>query len=599
MAVCLIRAALGSTVRETKEMAMSKPTDETRNEQGWSTSRRAGRTFIPLTDLLQDRMTKQDLMRVLPALVLSLLLNAMLIASLLLFNNNKTDTNKSASNAAAQARAIDQKTAFDPKPKDDFIDPGAVDLAIGDAALDTEIKIPADQAKPELDVGLDLLKDPTKPSGIGSGSEGGIQGANGNDLKGLSGMPLVGQEYGFSGNHGAGPVGDGVGLLEGLGGGSVKAGGTALRNGDLNKIAGIMGGTDASQRAVAMGLQWLKKHQASDGHWSMEDYQRHSPGCNCRVQIELELQPNDTAATALGLLPFLGAGHTHLKPTPYRDTVAAALQYLMRRFDQQGDLGGTMYGHALATIALCEAYAATRDPKLRDSAQRAVNFIVYAQNPRTGGWRYRPRTNGDTSVLGWQIMALKSAELSDLKVPPKTFDLANQFLDACQIKIKLPEVPNTEFVGFSYMPGEYETLALSSAGLLSREYLGWGAKNPDLVSGCNYLIQRLPPKVEEFQPGDRLQLYYWYYATQVLHHMSGPYFEKWNPRVRDLLVKTQELEGHKAGSWDPTIADHGGRGGRIYSTSLAVLTLEVYYRYLPLYRRDFINQIKGKNKESD
>ncbi len=562
-----------------------------------SASRRPMRSFIPLTELLQNRVSKNDLYMIVPALLLSLLLNAILIGCLIWFHDPKTATTNPAS-AAARVRAAEEKTSFDPKPKDDFIDPGAVDLHVGDTAIDSEIKIPANHAIPELDVGLDLIKDPNRASGIGSGNEGGVQGADGNDLKGLSGMPLVGHDYGFSGATGAGPVGDGVGLLEGLGGGSVKAGGTALRNGDLNKIAGIMGGTDASQRAVAMGLQWLKKHQASDGHWSMDNYHKHSPGCDCRTPIEQEVQENDTAATALGLLPFLGAGHTHLKPTPYRDTVAASLQYLMRRFDQQGDLGGTMYGHALATLALCEAYAATRDPKLRDSAQRAVNFIVYAQNPRTGGWRYRPRTNGDTSVLGWQIMALKSAELADLKVPAKTYDLANQFLDACQIKVALAGVPNQQFVGFSYMPGEYETPALTAAGLLSREYLGWGAKNPDLISGCQYLIHRLPPRVEDFQPGDRLQLYYWYYATQVLHHMCGPYFEKWNPRVRDLLVKTQEMEGHRAGSWDPMIADHGNRGGRVYATSLAVLTLEVYYRYLPLYRRDFMNHLHGNDKPS-
>src|SRR5207253_902634 len=147
--------------------------------------------------------------------------------------------------------------------------------------------------------------------------------------------------------------------------------------------------------------------QSGNGLWSFDNYHRHNgKDCGCRVGIEEEVEPNDTAATALGLLPFLGAGHTHLKPTPYRETVFNGLEALRRRMDKQGYFGGTMYGHGLATLAFTEAYSLTKDPKLRETAQRAVDFIAIAQNDRTGGWRYQPRTIGDTSVVGWQVMAL-------------------------------------------------------------------------------------------------------------------------------------------------------------------------------------------------
>ena len=91
-----------------------------------------------------------------------------------------------------------------------------------------------------------------------------------------------------------------------------------------------------------------------------------------------------------------------------------------------------MYGHGLASIALCEAYGMTKDTGLAEPAQHAVNFIVYAQDPVGGGWRYTPHQPGDTSVLGWQLMALKSAHMAYLNVPPKTIKGAVNFLNSVQ-----------------------------------------------------------------------------------------------------------------------------------------------------------------------
>jgi hypothetical protein len=548
--------------------------------------RRKGIALIPLNELAHQPLTKRDLLLLLPALILSLMLNGAFVGSVLLFSRPP----QVAVAAAAQSNL--QTTKFEPKkPGEELVDPNAEELPIGDPDIKADVKADLEPPLPEAPPILAPLKDPESQQGLGTGMEPGIQGLDGAGALGISGMPLVDKGYGFTGNGGAGPLGEGFGILDGKGGGKLTAGGHGLRQGDLNKLAPMLGATDESQRAVALGLKWLKMHQNPNGLWSFENYHRcHGKDCGCRVPIEdgNNIDFNDTAATALGLMPFLGAGHTHLKATPYRETVFSAIEALRRRMDKQGYFGGTMYGHGLATIALCEAYSLTKDPKLRDSAQRAVDFIAYAQNPRTGGWRYQPRTNGDTSVVGWQVMALESAAMADLKVNPQTLDLATKWLDACQVKVPSLNNPAAHRIAYQYMPGEYTSPALTAVGVLGREYLGWGPKHPDLISGCEYLIERPPPRLEEYLPGEKLELYYWYYATQALHHMSGDYFSRWNPRIRDLLVKTQEREGHKAGSWDPTIADYGNRGGRIYATSMAVLTLEVYYRYLPLYRRDFL-----------
>ena len=233
-------------------------------------------------------------------------------------------------------------------------------------------------------------------------------------------------------------------------GGSIDGGGGPSRENPFqgrgpSAIPGLVakyGGNKYSEAAVARGLLWLAKHQAQDGHWSLHEfhkYAREKPRpagkiipCNCEAGTA---NRNDVAATGLGLLPFLGAGITH-KPgaTTQRDylkTVEGAVNWLMgRQSVKDGSYSGDMYAHGIATIAMCEAYGLTSDPRLKLSAQRALNFIAYAQDSAGGGWRYSPKQAGDTSVTGWQLMALKSGQMAGLSVPKNTLKLADRFLDS-------------------------------------------------------------------------------------------------------------------------------------------------------------------------
>ena len=84
-------------------------------------------------------------------------------------------------------------------------------------------------------------------------------------------------------------------------------------------------------------------------------------------------------------------------------------------------------------------------------------------------------------------------------------------------------------------------------------------------------------------------MYFNYYATQVLHHLGGSGWQRWNLRMRDYLVDTQEQTGHERGSWYFKEA-WSDRGGRLYTTTLSILTLEVYYRYLPMYGERFVEE---------
>jgi hypothetical protein len=324
------------------------------------------------------------------------------------------------------------------------------------------------------------------------------------------------------------------------------------------------GGTAASEAAVAKALDWLANHQMADGGWNYDH--RNSP-CNARCSHAGNLTDCRTGATAQALLPFLGAGQTH-KQGKYKKQVEAGLRFLNGQMKvkslagmQCGDLsqgGGTMYSHGLAAMVLCEAYEKTRDNGLKQPAQLAVNHIAYAQDPVGGGWRYAPRTPGDTSVLAWQLPALKSAARAGLPIPAATMKGANQFLDSV--------MTDEAYYGYTD-PGR--GTATTAIGLLSRMHLGWKKDHAGLKKGVQFLSQTGP------SAGN---IYFNYHATQCLSQYEGEHWDKWNKKMRDLLVNSQEQADHLAGSWHMR-GDHGTeRGGRLYVTSMAALILEVYYQ---------------------
>jgi hypothetical protein len=330
------------------------------------------------------------------------------------------------------------------------------------------------------------------------------------------------------------------------------------------------GGTKESEEAVERGLDWLAAHQNDNGSWSLDRFQLNCkhPRCSGAGTVN-----SDPAGTGLVLLPFLGAGHTHQAGTR-KQVVARALQWLVDH--QQAD--GTwpapadnrpMYGHGMASIALCEAYGMTRDPKLREPAQRAIDYIVKAQNPTSGGWRYTPRQSSDTSVLGWQVMALKSGEMAGLSVPPKVFEGVKRWLASVEA--------NRPVGGLFGYQTPNPTPAMTAQGLLCLQYLGTRRDDPRMRAGTDYLLQNLPRP-----QGDTS--YYWYHATQVMFHTQGKYWKAWNDKLRDMLVSTQERKGPPAGSWEP-VDEREKPGGRLYATALRLLILEVYYRHLPLYQQ--------------
>lgn len=328
------------------------------------------------------------------------------------------------------------------------------------------------------------------------------------------------------------------------------------------------GATAESEAAVEAGLAWLAAHQRPNGSWFFD----HNDGpCDGKCS-HAGTNGCSTAATGLAVLAFLGAGYTS-EEGPYQKTVRDGIYYLISRsrINQFGaDLReGTMYGQGIATLALCEAYAMTGDEAIKPIAQKGLDFIVSAQH-KAGGWRYNPGQPGDTTVFGWQFMALKSAKLSKLHVPTPTIHLASAYLDSVQTN-------NGAFYGY-LSPGKEPTS--TAIGLLSRMYLGWRRQNTSLAQGVEYVFQQHPSETD---------IYFNYYATMVISHYGGQMWEAWNEQMREFLINTQARRGHEVGSWYfPD--EHGDEGGRMYNTAMAIMILEVYYRYLPLYREASLDE---------
>lgn len=335
-------------------------------------------------------------------------------------------------------------------------------------------------------------------------------------------------------------------------------------------LAEIRGGTAETENAVEAALQWLARIQEQDGSWNprktsagREDkvYGHDRGGCGANA---------DLGITALATLAFLGAGHTHLEG-PYQHNVQRALEFLVRHQAINGDLSGPaklfarMYCHSMSLLALSEALAMTGDHRLLQPVRSGVGYTLQAQNKSDGGWRYQPGDAGDMSQFGWKVMALHSASLGGVAVQQVTLQRMRTFLEACRTG------KNRGLA--SYRPHEGPSTSMTAEALVCNYFLGVPISEPALNEAKVRIIAELPTTA-------RTNLYYWYYATMALSQSQDEAWHQWNGSLQRTLLSQQVATGQNSGSWPPDCL-WAGYGGRVYSTAMATLCLEVYYRYLP------------------
>lgn len=443
------------------------------------------------------------------------------------------------------------------------LEPSVLDtesLTLTEAPQIEQSEVKYDQGGGFVEEGGGIANDTTAPAlgGFGGFDVTGV--GPGPALKGLGG---VGVGVGTGRNPGSGGSGHG---FEGRGEGSRQA------------MVGTFGGTRNTERAVAAALNWMARHQNPDGSWSL-NYQHTCKDPSC---TGVGSEKSNSAATAMALLPFFAAGQTHKSKGPYQKTIYGGIQWLIKNQKQDGNLsagaGQVMYSHGLAAIAMCEAFGLTKDPAIGRSAAASLGFIASGQDPSTGGWWYQHKQpGGDTSVVGWQMMALKSGNMAGLEMSGSSFEGGRTWLKSVS--------KGSNGGLFAYRPDSGAGPAMTAVGLLCSQYLGMRADDPAMKEGVQYLMRNLPDEKTE----RKRNCYYTYYATQVMHNIPGPEWDKWNRAMRRGFIETQVKEGCATGSWDPEkpVKDAWSeQGGRLMLTSLATLSLEVYYRYLPLYQLD-------------
>jgi hypothetical protein len=382
--------------------------------------------------------------------------------------------------------------------------------------------------------------------------------------------------------------GDDRSLPEAVGGGRKAA---LLRPGSFGgrltfeskeSLRGLYGGTIESDAAVMRGLAWLARVQQPDGGWMFQ-----AVGSGADPAGPQPGEENRIAATAWGLLPFLAEGISHAsapdRPRPlagYKPVVERGLVFLAtNQYQGRGPGGGSwnagLRAQALATIAFCEAYAVSGDRKPRLHAQQGVKFLIEAQDPASGGWRNTANDAPDLAVTAWAIMALRAAQLANVAVKAKHLDDAERFLRLCAAG------PGERFESrYANGPGREAEPGLTAAALLARLSGEWSPERPDVLAGRDYVMQHLPP-VEAAPLGD---LFLYHFATRVLQQLEGAEFDTWNALVREHLIRNQRTDGELAGSWAPQGMRDADQGGRLYATALSLLTLQTYYRHLPLFR---------------
>lgn len=347
----------------------------------------------------------------------------------------------------------------------------------------------------------------------------------------------------------------------------------------LSLIEG-QGGNAKTEAAVVAALNWLVANQSQDGRWSANEFGAGQEQMVLGQDRGGAGRNADTGISALALLAFLGAGHSHMQGE-YRDTVRRGVDFLLRSQAADGSLFGDstlyaqMYCHSMATFALAEAQAMSGDRRLEPAVTKAVNYSLAAQNTGTGGWRYRPGDSGDTSQMGWQIMSLASAKRAGIRVPDQTWNRVDRFLRS---------VRRGNFGGLaSYRSDSPASTSMTAESLychlVLEEMSGLTYAETAANEAANQVLTSVPT-------AERINLYYWYYATLALHHRqqkndaAAAAWHTWNDALTGALLSTQVTEGSNRGSWDANCL-WGGYGGRVYTTSLAAMCLEVYYRYAP------------------
>ncbi|MBR0458518.1 MAG: terpene cyclase/mutase family protein [Victivallales bacterium] len=346
------------------------------------------------------------------------------------------------------------------------------------------------------------------------------------------------------------------------------------------------GGSDATESAVLRALRWLKKTQNPDGSWAPSE---------------------KPAMCGLALLAYLAHGETP-DSEEFGPTVQKAMQYLADRVNNpsakpNGDLRD--YRAGIVAYALSEAYGLTKIPFLKVPMETALGWVVEGQQ-KSGGfdYGYKKESRWDMSVAGWQYQAMKAGFVAgaDVKGLERAIERGLSFMKNVSW--------NSGQQRFIYANTEkpYGSDGLQGAAILCLQLLGEG-NDKRAKTALDKLCEKMKDEklVVKWNPPDSMVgkgkifssrheeahqnlIYAWYYQTQAMFHAGQKTWNPWNKMFMPEFIRSQHIEdGGKTGYWDCPNMDPKTKQVKYdydkwYTTTLAALSLQVYYRYLPTYK---------------
>ena len=329
-----------------------------------------------------------------------------------------------------------------------------------------------------------------------------------------------------------------------------------------------------AEAAVLRALEWLRINQNQDGSWGTHDKE---------------------AMTGLGILTFLAHGETTASEK-YGQTVERAIRYLVARQNEKGEFAKTdttagTYSQAICVYALSEAYGMTRIPSLKSVMEKGVQLLIDGQQAGGGyDYKFAKGDRRDTSLGGWCCQAMKAAYIGGAE----NAKLHDAMEKAIQDMKSVQKAEDGSFY-YSKIGASHSTHSITAVAVLSMQLLGHGG-DAETKRGLNYLGEancnwKNPPE---------WPMYAWYYISQTKFHQGGANWTGWNNQFAPQFIRNQNPDG----SWNsPGLALKEGTTGRenmhpVYATTLAALTLQVYYRFLPTYKPIETETIDQKS-ESD
>lgn len=315
--------------------------------------------------------------------------------------------------------------------------------------------------------------------------------------------------------------------------------------------------TPEALRAVIKGLDHLAGSQADDGSW-----------------ISGGGQAYPVAMTGLAGTAFLAHGNSPTRGK-YAKTVQGVVEYLVRCTTPTGlitgsgqDSGMPMHGHGFALLFLASVYGMITKESLRrqvgEAVRKAVTLTSQGQSS-AGGWTYTPGTGDEGSVTVTQVQALRAAQNAGFLVPKATIDEAANYLEKCRTR--------EGGIQYSLGSGGGPRLPISAAAVATL-YNAGQFDSPIAVDCLKYVWGQFQAS-DSFNKGGGHAFYTHLYASQGFYMAGDAYWDAYFPRTRDQLIGMQAGDG----SWV------GDGIGQVYGTAIAVIILQLPYKYLPVFQR--------------